>query len=198
MRFFSLIILTFLLIGCTSTTPSIHEYTLLLPQNTHTNEASLSTKTLSIASAKSLGSLSGKNVLYLRESTETGAYLYSKWSDTPSILIQRSLIQSLQNKNLFAMVAPTSSLAQSDWILESELDGFYHRFTKISSEGYIDITYRLIDPKTKHVVASKRFVITSPAPSMDAQGGVEALKNSLHELNTQCTAWLNTYLKENL
>ncbi len=195
--FISTIFTALLMIGCSATTPSINEYTLLSPQMSTDSHPPLTSKTLNIAPPKALSSLSSKSILYLRNDTESGSYLYSRWSDTPAALIQRSLIQSLQNENLFSSVSPTSSLSQSDWIVESDLDAFYHRFVENASEGYIDITYRLINPKTKQIIASKRFMITAPANSNDALGGVQALKNALQELNIQCSAWLTPLIKEN-
>lgn len=195
--FICTLFIALLMMGCSSTTPSINEYTLLSSRNTPDAHLPLTPKTLNIAHPKALSSLNSKSILYLRNDTESGNYLYSRWSDTPAALIQRSLIQSLQNDNLFSSVSPTSSMSQSDWLVESDLDAFYHRFVDDRSEGYIDITYRLINPKTKQIIASKRFTITAPAHSNDAIGGVDALKNALQELNNQCSAWLTTLIKEN-
>lgn len=197
MRHFSFYTLILLLLsGCSTSSPSVNEYTLFTPQTLTAQRAPLFSKTLTAASTKAIPSLCGKNLIYLRENGETGSYLYSRWSDAPATLIQRSLMQSLNENALFVSIAPASSLVQSDWVLESDLDAFYHRFTKDTSEGYIDITYRLIDERTKHFIASKRFVITAPAPSMDALGGIEALKNAQIKLNHQSIEWLKTLTKE--
>ena len=112
-------------------------------------------------------------------------------------MIDRALYSSLQNKQLFETLIPSTSSATADFILESDLNAFYHRFHNASnSEGIIDITYRLIDPKTKIAIASKRFIITEPSVSQDAQGGVNALNTVTQNLTQQCTQWLNTVLKE--
>jgi cholesterol transport system auxiliary component len=197
MRRYSIsIVSVFMLFGCSATTPSVNEYTLLSSKTIQPTTVPLSSKTLSVALSKSIPSLSTKNLIYLRENGETGAYLYSRWSDTPTALLQRSLLISLYEHPLFASLSASNSLAQSDWVLESDLDAFYHRFSKDKSEGYIDITYRLIDTKTKSLLGSKRFSISSPAPTMDAQGGVDALQKATDELNTQCILWLTTLTKE--
>lgn len=185
----------FMVVGCSSKVPSINEYTLLSPLSVKQNTPK-SSKSLSVASVKSIASLSTKNIIYLYENGESAPYLYSRWSDAPSVLIQRSLLSSLNEENLFASISPATSSAQADWVLESDLNAFYHRFSKETSEGYIDITYRLIDARTKRPLASKRFMISSPSSSMDALGGVKALKLSTLELNRQVIQWLNTLIKE--
>ncbi|DAB38689.1 MAG: hypothetical protein A2023_06710 [Sulfuricurvum sp. GWF2_44_89] len=189
-------ITAFMVLGCSSKAPSVNEYTLLSPPIFVKKNAPKSSKSLTVSSVKSLASLSTKNIIYLYENGESAPYLYSRWSDTPSVLIQRALLSSLNEENLFASLSPATSSAQADWVLESDLNAFYHRFSKEASEGYIDITYRLIDARTKRPLASKRFMISSPSSSMDAQGGVEALKKSTLELNRQVIQWLNTLIKE--
>jgi cholesterol transport system auxiliary component len=188
-----------LITGCSAPlTPAMSEYTILPSVHpTQTKKMLPYTLTLSVASSKALPSLSSKNLYYLREGGESGAYLYSRWSDTPSLLIQNALISSLQEKALFTSLLPATSSAHADWVLESDLSAFYHRLSKKSnSEGFIDITYRLINVSTKLPIASKRFIVTVPAATNDAKGGVDALAQGTQELCEQVTTWITTLEKE--
>jgi len=184
-------IITFILAGCTTLRPSLHEYTILPSYTPHTVTALPINATLKLSSTRSIASLSSTQFYYLKNTSHIDAYLYSRWSDTPSSMIDRSLTSSLQNRQLFAALIPVSSSATADLILESDLSAFYHRFLDDSkSEGFIDITYRLIDPKTKKTVAAKRFVITEPALSSDAKGGVDALTKATRRLSENSADWL--------
>lgn len=187
-----------LVIGCSAPiTPPISEYTILHSEKLANAKAPLSHHTLSIASSKALPSLSSKSLYYLREGGESGAYLYSRWSDTPAVLIQHSLTASLQEKGVFTSLLPQTSAAHADWVLESDLSAFYHRFPKSSkSEAFIDITYRLVDTSTKLPLGSKRFIITVTAPTDDAKGGVTALTQATEDLCTQVSAWITTLAQE--
>lgn len=199
MRYFIPFVFTALfVIGCSAPlTPSICEYTILPTEHLANVQEPLSARTLSIASSKTLPSLSSKNLYYLKGEGEIGAYLYSRWSDTPAVLIQHSLTASLQENGVFAALLPQTSAAHADWILESELSSFYHRFPNNSkSEGFIDITYRLVDSSTKLPLGSKRFVISVVAPTDDARGGANALTQAAEKLSIQVTAWITTLAKE--
>jgi len=196
---FTYAIIAFTVAGCSALRPSIHEYTILptytppavIPRSIHA--------TLKISSTRSISSLASMQLYYLKEPSHIDAYLYSRWSDSPSSMIDRSLTSSLQNRQLFTTLIPATSSAAADLLLESDLSAFYHRFSNDSkSEGFIDITYRLIDPKTKKMVASKRFVITEPSLSADAKGGVDALTKATRHLSENTTDWLETVGKENL
>ncbi|MDD2266507.1 ABC-type transport auxiliary lipoprotein family protein [Sulfuricurvum sp.] len=195
---FFFLLSSLLIIGCSAPlTPPINEYTILPYEHSVKETAPLSSHTLSIASSKTLPSLASKNLYYLREGGESGAYLYSRWSDTPSVLIQQILTASLEEKGLFASLLPPTSSAHADWVLESDLNAFYHRFSsKDKSEGFIDITYRLIDTTTKLPIGSKRFTVTVPATTNDAKGGVTALTQATRQLSTEVMEWMRNLIQE--
>lgn len=189
--------LCFFIAGCSTTVPPIREYTIVPPSSSTAVSSPLSVKSLGIAPTRSFPSLASKNLYYIRSNGETGAYLYSRWSDTPSGMLQRFVTASLDNARIFAELSPSSSAAQADWILESELESFYHRFDNEGrSEGVIEITYRIVESKTKRQIASKRFSVTSVSASNDATGGVGALNDAARELSRQCTLWLKTLVLE--
>lgn len=192
-----LITIISLFTGCSVIRPATYEYT-ILPSYTPMSEVANSINgTLKLSSTRSIASLSSTQFYYLKETSRIDAYLYSRWSDTPSSMIDRALYSSLQKQHLFGTLIPPTSSASANLILESDLNAFYHRFhNDSSSEGLIDITYRLIDPKTKTTIASKRFIITEPSPSEDAKGGVIALNNATLNLSLQCISWLTLALKE--
>ncbi|MGZ5208787.1 MAG: ABC-type transport auxiliary lipoprotein family protein [Sulfuricurvum sp.] len=184
------------LAGCSTMTPAINEYT-IIPfhslQNPLSPPANLSIR---LTPTKSIPSLASKKLYYLHDTTHIGSYLYSRWSDTPANMIDHVLISTLQNRHLFAALLPATSTAYADMTLESDLNAFYHRFHNDgSSEGFIDITYRLIDSKSKKTIGSKHFSITSPAVSANAAGGVDALTVATQRLSQESTLWLETILK---
>lgn len=193
-----LLVSALIFFGCsTITTPPITRYTLLQDSST-THSSAQTSYTLKLSNTKAPYSLSSKSLLYLKDPQEIGAYLYSQWNDAPSALIDAYIATSLAESQLFTTLLPKSSTLQSDLLLESSLTSFYHRIhDDKTSDGYIDITYVLIDQKTKKMVANKRFVITAPAPSLDAKGGVTALNVATHELSIQSIAWLTTIMKGN-
>ncbi|MDO9303826.1 MAG: ABC-type transport auxiliary lipoprotein family protein [Sulfuricurvum sp.] len=191
-------LIAFIVTGCSSLRPSLHEYTILPSYVPHVATTLPINAALKLSSTRSIPSLTSTQFYYLKESSRIDAYLYSRWSDSPSSMIDRAVYSALQDQQLFTTLIPATSSATADLLLESDLRAFYHRFSDNSkSEGFIDITYRLIDPKTKKMIAAKRFIITEPALSEDAQGGVNALTKATHQLSENTTDWLETVGKEN-
>lgn len=191
MRFYPLIIpVAFMIAGCSSAAPTINEYT-IYPSASMKPTPVHSPKVLRLASTRTIPSLESKNLIYLHLDGVNGSYLYTRWSDTPSLLIERSLHHSLQEQALFSTILSPTSSARADILLESDLHAFYHRVeTGEQSKGVIDISYRLIDVDTKLPIASKRFFITKDAPSEDGIGGIKALSEATKELSEQCSQWI--------
>lgn len=178
--------------GCSVTVPSATEYTILPSEGSLDRRTSpISQKSMRIAQIRTLSSLSSKNLYYVRGENEIGAYLYSRWSDTPASMIERILFSSLEEKRVFAALLSPGSSAQTALVLESDLGAFYHRFLSDgTSEGFIDITFRLIDTRTRRVLSSRRFQVAAKAPVQDAQGGAKALSEATHLLSEECVQWL--------
>ncbi|MDO9207536.1 MAG: ABC-type transport auxiliary lipoprotein family protein [Sulfuricurvum sp.] len=198
MKIFLSLFTLFILSGCTTHTPNITEYSLT---TVHPSSADIPTvsspKTLQLATTKTLPSLNSKSIFYLKTNQEIGSYLYSRWIDTPSSMIENAFTAVLQKSALFSAVIPASSHANGDYLLESNLHAFYHRIhDNQTSDGVIDITYRLINTKSKATVATKRFTLIHPSQTNNAKGGVDALNNALNSLNSQVVQWLQNGIAE--
>lgn len=198
MKIFLSLFALFILSGCTTHTPNITEYSL---NTVHPSSAYIPTisspKTLQLATTKTLPSLNSKSIFYLKTNQEIGSYLYSRWIDTPSAMIENIFTAELHKSALFSAVITASSHANSDYLLESNLHAFYHRIhNDQTSDGVIDITYRLIDTKSKITVATKQFTVIHPSQTNNAKGGVDALNNGLNTLNFQALQWLQSVIAE--
>jgi ABC-type uncharacterized transport system auxiliary subunit len=194
---FLAILTTLVITGCSTLVPHVNEYSLNTSQSsTQYSTTITSSKTLQYQRIKAPASLSSKAILYTKNDYEIGNYLYSSWSDTPASMIEISTLGILQESHLFAKVIPSYSHSNADYLLESNLNAFYHRILDNgTSEGFVDITYRLIDVKSRQCLESKHFVITQPSDTQDSKGGIKALKKSIEILNTQTIQWLNTTIE---
>lgn len=181
--------------GCSTVTPSTQEYT-INPKAT-IEKSVKSDKIIRLATTKSIPSLMSKHIIYIRANGESGNYLYSRWSDIPSVMIEHAILNTLNEHSVFKAILPSTSVATADLLIESDLVSFTHSFDASGkSYGVIDITYRLIDPKTKMTISSKRFFITTEADSLDAKGGVKALNKATQLLSEQFILWLNSTIIE--
>lgn len=196
MPFYVLVTLSlYLLSGCSSHTPAITQYSLSPSYSKAHISDSKSNKSIKLITTETLSSLNTKAIRYTLPTLESGAYLYARWSDTPAMMLNRLLASSLENEKIFPIIITSHSSTQSDWVLESELLTYEHRFIgNRSSQAVIDIVCRLIDTKSKQPIAAKRFTITVDAPSEDIRGGVNAFQRASEELTRQQIEWLKLFL----
>lgn len=195
MKTFLLLSVMLLLAGCsTHTTPTIrHILSIKAPIQSPIHIP----KSIKIGMPSSTTHLVTDSIRYTQSNGESGAYLYSAWNNPPVIMVEESLFSTLERSALFTVVIPYSSLGQTDYLLESTLMSFQHTIIDAdSSEGLIDISMRIIDLKTKKIIATRRFTIATPAKRNNAAGGVSALQEGLDTLNTQTRQWLETTLKD--
>jgi len=194
MKKFLLLLILLLLTGCTTHTAPSTYYTLSskAPRESPTHIS----KSIKIGMPNSTTQYMTDSMRYTKSNGESGAYLYSAWSNPPVAMIGETLFSTLERSTLFDVVIPYSSLGQTDYLLESTLISFQHTIIDTdTSNGLIDISMRIIDLKTKKIVPTKRFTITTPSRSNDASGGVVALDQGLETLSTQICEWLETALK---
>lgn len=182
--------------GCSSHTPAITHYTIAPSYSKTQTKDPKSSKALHLITTETLSSINTKAIRYTLPSHESGHYLYGKWSDTPSSMMNRYILSYLESQHLFHTLLSTSSHLQSDWILESELLTFEHRFYNNGpSQGEIDVFFRLINTKTKQPIATKRFTVAVASKSESLAGGVEALESALSTLSRELAEWLKLQLE---
>jgi cholesterol transport system auxiliary component len=154
-------------------------------------------KVLKIALPQSTKEIKTNKILYTKTANQREAYAYSRWSDTPNHMIEQFLVTLLNQNKLFKAVLPASSIANSDFILESNIEDFYQIFdNEKQSFAVVKISFFLIDQKDKKVIAKHSIKNRVPASSLDAKGGVEAFNNAVGQVGKKLTKWLrNSYVK---
>lgn len=181
----------FILVGCSSKTVDV--YTLkysesLSKKATFANK----NKTIKISIPKSTKEIRKNKILYAKTPYMRESYAYSRWSDTPNHMIEQYLVTLLDQSKLFKAVIPADSKAKSQWILESNIEDFYQYFDKDKRAfAVVKIRFLLIDNKDKRVIASHHFSTKTPAPSLDAKGGVKAMDEALKHIGIQLVNWID-------
>jgi len=152
-------------------------------------------KVLKVALAQSTKEIKTKKILYTKTPYKREAYAYSRWSDTPNHMIEQFLVTTLNRNRLFKAVLPASSIAKSDFILESNIEDFYQLFDKENhSFAVVKISFFLIDQKDKKIVSKHTINSKVPAPSLDAKGGVKAFNDTLDQISKKLIYWLKNSL----
>lgn len=214
--------LVFLLSGCAITPlPAVDIYTLApktpdqIDKATQTAKQPTGAITLKLAPMQGVRSFSATDIIYSDGRHGRNKYAYSRWSDAPVRLMQTYIQVVLQQSKQFLAVVPSTSVSDSDYLLESVMLDFSHHFKAANSwqnaaqpghlqavgsqesnsqqkvsEGVIRMHFYLINSRTKKMIAGREFITVVPALSNDAAGAAIALNEGASNIVRDLALWV--------
>jgi cholesterol transport system auxiliary component len=188
----------FLLSGCTTTKPSITEYTVKAEVlKTEGSAVGCKDKSLKIAQAFSSSSLMSLKMDYAQSNNKVFSYFEAEWNESPNHFITSQILQNIKDSKLFKSVQVSKSRSKNSWILEINIEDFMQYYSEDYSESNANVVLglTLIDLKTNEVIATETFNSKVKSKTLDAEGGVEALNSALSNILSQNIEWLNGVCK---
>ncbi len=191
--------MTLLLNGCmVESIPPVQTYTLDYPVtrlHAAAKHCQANTKIIRLTAISALLPYTSQDIIYSDSPNQLNHYVYSRWNDAPVRLLGNLFQQTLQSAGLFKAVVSGASVSKADYLLESDLLEFRQLISDEShSEVRINMEFRLLDAKTRHVISVRHIQKQQPVASMNARGAVEALNQASQSVADMLVLWL----RENL
>lgn len=177
------------ILGCTQA-PVLKVYTLNVPTVKHILSSKYQDKIIKVTFPQSLREDISERMNFSYSNTDYGAYLNSSWSNHMGKLLQGTLIEVLEESNIFRAVVSDSSTLKENYRLESNIFAFEHRVRESQSHAVISIQFTLISTDTGKLVKSKRFSYREATVSTNAQGYVAATNRVIKALSSDLLTWL--------
>ena len=156
---FILIFILLWLNGCSSKQTPLKVYTLGTPQVVETSGSQFRYKTIKISFPQTLKEKISSKMRYSYSMSEQGAYLNAQWSNNIGKLLQGTVIQVLEQSQLFKAVLPYESTAGEDYRLESSIFDFSHHVRGTSSYAVVSIQFSLINTYTGRLIKDRKSVV---------------------------------------
>jgi len=147
-------------------------------------------KSVKVAYPTNIKGKSSSSICFSYSKLEQGSYQNATWSSSSSQLLTSGIIRALDHGGIFKSVIDYTSLANTDYLLESEVYDFYHKVRKDYSASMLSIRFDLIDTDNNLVVKSKKFSYEIPTETVDAVGYVKATNRALEKLSADLVRWL--------
>jgi len=191
MRRLLLIFFLLLLTACSMKTTELHIYTLnpSLDIHKHSN-SSYSSSSVKVAYPSSIKGIISKRMIYTYDDLEEGTYANAQWSTASSKLLMNSFIRVMEKSRVFASTLEYTSLAHTDYLLESEVYEFYHKVRKNLSVAVVSIRFNLIHSQSNTLIKSRKFSYQIPTETVDAQGYVKATNKAVEKISKDLVQWL--------
>ena len=179
--------------GCSTTKPSITEYTIDVNiDNIHNTKSGCLNKAIKVSQAFSSSLFMSSKMSYAQGNYKQFSYTQSEWADSPNKAITMQIVKLLRDIKLFKSVQTFKSRSKSDLILETNIEDFMQYYFDNSTNSYakVVISFTILDTKTNDIVATKTLSAKVDTKTLDANGGVQALNSALENVLKQTNNWL--------
>jgi len=193
-----IIILFFIVTGCSITVPTIAEYRLTQKiSNTTYDAKECKRKSLKVMQSFSPNNLMSKEMAYVQKGYQEFAFTESEWAQSPNRAINSKLVESLRASQVFANVSSYKSRSKNNLVLESNIEEFIQYFQKKNQKSFVRIVLylSLIDSKSSEILSSTRITKELDVKHMNAQSGVDSLNKALNKALEDTNKWLNGVCK---
>jgi len=198
MRLLLIAIITFLLVGCSTTTPAVSEYRI----NVESTPVAFAQKgckkdSLKVAQAFSSTSLMSHEMNYGQGTHKQYKFTQSQWAESPNRAISAEIVEYLKSINLFKNVQISKSRSKNGLLLETNIEDFMQYFSEDEKESFVSvrINLTLIDVQTSKVVATKTFESKINVDSINSDAGVEHLNTALENVLKSSGEWFSEVCK---
>lgn len=180
-----------LLSGCAMKSSEMRTYSLNPDLNfSKLSHAVYRDKSIKIAYPSNIKGKTSSSIYFSYSKIEEGKYQNAIWNSSNSQLLINGIIRALEKGAVFKTVVDYTSLANTDYLLESEVYDFYHKVRKNLSVSVLSIRFDLIDTDYNRLVKSRRFTYEIPTKTVDALGYVKATNIALDKLAVDLVKWL--------
>ena len=180
-----------LLSGCAMKSSEMRTYSLNPDLNfSKLSHAVYRDKSIKIAYPTNIKGKTSSSIYFSYSKIEEGKYQNAIWNSSNSQLLINGIIRALEKGAVFKMVVDYTSLANTDYLLESEVYDFHHKVRKNLSVSVLSIRFDLISTDYNNLVKSRKFTYEIPTGTVDALGYVKATNIALDKLAVDLVKWL--------
>ena len=141
-----------------------------------------SRKILLVTVSKEAAGFDSNRMAYTREPPKLDYYKDSVWSDTPAKMLLPILVQAFERSGAFKAVVSPPSPALADVRVDVDVIRLQQEFMTRPSQVRLIARLKAVDMKNGHVLETRLFEATAPAPSEDAAGAARAANAAVQKL----------------
>ena len=187
-------IITFLLVGCSTTTPAVSEYRINVETMPSAfTQTGCKEDSLKIAQAFSSTSLMTHDMNYGQGTHKQYTFTQSQWAESPNRAISAEILEYIKSTKLFKNVQISKSRSKNGLVLETNIEDFMQYFSEDEKESFVQvrINLTLIDVKTSKVLATKTFESKIEVDSINSDAGVKQLNIALENVLKSSGEWFS-------
>lgn len=142
-------------------------------------------KVLLVSEPKAAPGYDSSKMVYLKEPYHLQNFVKHEWVDTPALLLQPLIVESLRESQHFKAVVTPPFSGLSNLRLDTEIVQLQQNFIRNPSEVEFVINAQIINADTRHVIAIQRFAYSVPAVAGTPYAGVYATNQAVNDFLKQ-------------
>ena len=172
---------------------TLRYYTLSIPPAATQTEAQPIPVTIVVGRLNAPHLLRDDRVVYAMSEVELGVDEYHRWSEPPTGMIERLLVERLRASRQYRAVQHLSSTTRGDYVLRGYLGALNEVDDPAGIKARFTLQLELFDVKAGNVVWNERFSSDEPVPQKTVTSVVQTLQKSVNTGLDQLTASLGQY-----
>ncbi len=146
---------------------------------------------LAVARPVASGLLDSPRIAVRPAGGDLQVYAGARWADRAPVLVQDALLAAFEDAGRLDAVVRQSSGARSDRVLLLDLRAFEARYgTAAAPDAHIALQATLIDPRSRAVLAQRRFSVLHPAEDTGIEAVVRAFNAAMSHLGGELVGWV--------
>lgn len=186
------IILAIAAAGCVKAR-TLRYYTLSVPPIAPQQNAEPLPITIVVGRLNAPHLLRDDRVVYSMSDVEMGVDEYHRWSEPPTGIIERLLVERLRASKRYRTVQHLSSTARGDYILRGYLGALNEMDDPSGVKARFTLQLELFDVKAGKTVWNDRYTSDEPVPQKTVTSVVETLQKSVNAGLDQLTSSMAQY-----
>jgi len=159
---------------------TLRYYTLSIPPATTQTEVQPIPVTIVVGRLSAPHLLRDDRVVYAMSDVEIGVDEYHRWSEPPTGLIERLLVEKLRGARQYKAVQHLSSTTRGDYILRGYLGALNEVDDAAGIKARFTLQLELFDVKAGSVVWNDRYTSDEPVPQKTVTAVVQTLQKSVN------------------
>jgi cholesterol transport system auxiliary component len=145
--------------------------------------------TLRLATPAAGGLLNGTRIVVVPTPNQPQVYQGARWADAAPVLIRNRLIDAFQEDGRITRLIHADTPLSADLELTSDLRAFQSEYRNGRPEAVIRLDARLIDTRSRELLASRRFTQQQTADGTDITAVVEAFGLAVDRVAQELVDW---------
>ncbi|WP_455920998.1 ABC-type transport auxiliary lipoprotein family protein [Pseudomonas putida] len=145
--------------------------------------------TLRIGKPQASDALNSPRIAVIPQGDLISSYKGARWSDPAPVLLRNRLLDGFISDGRVRGVSNDDSTVQGTFELGGELQAFQTEYAAGGVSVHVRLDARLVDGRTQHILASRRFEVSQPLTSTAVPSVVAGFGQASDRLTAQVVEW---------